>query len=117
MCRYALSMDVRVSLKAKLLNSGVRVYKGTPTLPLAEPALFIGISRTVERSRDRVVASLSIARPTARGYEIKELISDMELEAEAAVEKAIDIAMRGDVKLIYLNADPEKLKLRVPESA
>lgn len=114
---FALSMDVGVSLKGKLLQSGVRVFKGTPTLPLAEPALFVGITSTTEGRRTKVVASLTIARPTAKGYQIKELISDMELSAEAAVEKAIDIAMRGDIKLIYLNANLEKLRLPVPVSA
>lgn len=106
-----------MSLKAKLLQSRIRVYKGTPTLPLAEPALFVGISRVSGRKPRRVIASLTIARPTARGYQIKELISDMQLEAEAAVEKAIDIAMRGGVRVIYLNADLEKLRRPVSESA
>ena len=105
----------RVSLKTKLLQSGVRVFKGTPTLPLLEPALFLGI--TAEGGGEKVVASLTIARPTAQGYQIKELIADMELSGEAAVEKAIDIAMRGEVKLIYLNADLAKLRIPVPETA
>ena len=110
-------MNVNVSLRAKLLQSGVRVYKGTPTLPLAEPALFVGITSTTERKRTKITASLTMARPTPHGYQIKELISDMELGAEAAVEKAIDIAVRGDIKVIYLNADLEKLRLPVSASA
>lgn len=108
-----------MSLKAKLKKSGVRVFKGTPTLPLAEPALFVGITSTgaSKGKRTKVIASLTMARPSAKGYQIKELISDMELEPEAAVEKAIDIAMRGNVKLIYLNADLEKLRYLIPETA
>ena len=38
-------------------------------------------------------------------YVIKELIPDMELGPQAALDKAIAIAKRGDVATIYLNAD------------
>jgi hypothetical protein len=92
------------------LNSGVRVYRGTPTLPLAEPALFLGIVNSAKDGRwTNTIASLSLARPGGSGYAIKELISNMELDPEGAVEKAIDIAVRGGIKVIYLNADLEKL--------
>jgi hypothetical protein len=107
-----------VGLKSKLLNSGVRVYKGTPTLPLAEPALFLGIVNTAkDGKRASTIASLSLARPGAKGYAIKELISNMELDAESAVEKAIDIAVRGGIKTIYLNANLTKLPIAVSETA
>lgn len=106
-----------MSLKGKLLHSGVRVFKGTPALSLSEPALFLGISRSGPKGRKRVVASLTIVRPNAKGYMIKELIADMGLEPEAAVEKAIDIAVRGDIKMLYLNADLNRLRLPVQESA
>ena len=40
---------------------------------------------------------------------IKELIAEMDLDAQAAVRKAVAIAQRGDVSEIYLNADLERL--------
>lgn len=99
-----------MGLKSKLLNSGVRVFRGTPALPLAEPALFLAIvNNAKDGKRANTIASLSLVRPVASCYAIKELISNMELEPESAVEKAIDIAVRGGVKSIYLNADIEKL--------
>lgn len=100
-----------MGLRAKLLTGGIRVYKGTPKLPLTAPALFLNIRRINEpRGRSYAVASLSMAQPGRDGCSLKEMISDMELEPEAAVEKAVDIAVRGGIEAIYLNADPEKLE-------
>ena len=107
-----------VAIKNKLLLSGIRVYKGTPTLPLSQAALFLGIRNSAgDGSRQNTVASLSIARPGLGGCSVKELIADMELDPESAVEKAIDIAIRGEIGLIYLNADLDNLPIKVPESA
>jgi hypothetical protein len=50
-----------------------------------------------------------MARPGPQGYVIKELIPDMELEAQAALDKAVAIAKRGEVPEIYLNADLTRL--------
>jgi hypothetical protein len=46
-----------------------------------------------------------MVRPGPGDYVIKELIPDMELGAEAALDKAIAIAKRGDASVVYLNAD------------
>jgi len=101
---------VTVELKAKLLTGGVRVFRGTPQLPLTAPALFLSIRRISEpRKPSYAVASLSMARPGPDGCVLKEMISDMELAPDAAVEKAVDIAVRGGVRLIYLNADLAKM--------
>jgi len=53
----------------------------------------------------RTRATLFMVRPGVNDYVIKELIPDMELDAEAALEKAIAIAKRGDASVVYLNAD------------
>jgi hypothetical protein len=50
-----------------------------------------------------------MARPSAKGYVIKELIPDMELAPQAALDKAVAIAKRGEVAEIYVNADLEQL--------
>jgi hypothetical protein len=101
-----------MSLRSKLLSTGVRIYNGTPEVPLSGPALFLRISRvapTRKRSKPRIVSSLVLVRPGIEDYIVKELISDMELEPEAAVEKALDIARRGQVQAIYLNGDLERV--------
>jgi hypothetical protein len=104
-----------VGLRAKLLSGRVRVHRGTPRTPLTASALFLTVTRVKEApNRRRVIATLSMARPAANGYLIKELMSDMQLEPEAAVEKAIDIALRGGIRDIYLNADLAHLPANVP---
>ena len=50
-----------------------------------------------------------MVRPGRGDYVIKELIPDMELGPQAAVDKAIAIAKRGDVATVYLNADLNNL--------
>ena len=50
-----------------------------------------------------------MVRPGAGDYVIKELIPDMELDAKAALEKAVAIAKRGDASVVYLNADLAKI--------
>lgn len=93
----------------RIIN-GVRITQGTPKAPLSAPALFLKISRVSAQGQpDRTVASLSMARPRPGTYVIKELIHEMDLDPQAAVEKAVAIARRGDVADIYLNADLDRL--------
>jgi len=107
-----------VSIKAKLLNSGIKVFKGNPRKPLSQPALFLGITHADRGGfAGNVVASLTMVRPVSDRYEIKELIADMELGPEPAMEKVIDIAMRGEIRLIFINADLDKLSRQLPQSA
>ena len=107
-----------MGIKDKLIKSGIKVFKGNPTMPLAEPALFLGISASARGGfADNVIASLSSVRPGLGGYTIKELISDMELGPEPAMEKAIDIAIRGEIRLIFINADLDKLPQNVTQTA
>lgn len=95
---------------ASIVKEGIRVVQGTPTDPLSGPTLFLRLVRIeAPDGKQRTVASLSVARPGARDYVIKELIPDMELDPKAALEKAIAIAKRGDVAEVYLNADLDKL--------
>ena len=87
-------------------------------MPLSEPALFIGISASARNGfAENVIASLSSVRPGIGGYSIKELIADMELGPQAAMEKAIDIAIRGEIRLIFINADLDKMPLEISQSA
>lgn len=90
--------------------NGVRITQGTPAEPLTAPALFLKITRvTAPGKPERTLASLSMARPRPGTYVIKELIAEMDLEPQAAVKKAVAIALRGDVSEIYLNADLDRL--------
>jgi hypothetical protein len=50
-----------------------------------------------------------MVRPGPGEYVIKELIPDMELDAQAALDKAVAIAKRGDASVVYLNADLDKI--------
>jgi hypothetical protein len=87
-------------------------------MPLSEPALFVGITPCARNGfADNIVASLSSVRPGIGGYCVKELIADMELGPQAAMEKAIDIAIRGEIRMIFINADLEKLPLQISQSA
>jgi hypothetical protein len=93
-----------------LIRDGVRIIQGTPTAPLRSATLFLSmwrVSKPGEPARTR--AALSMARPGPQGYVVKELIPDMELEAQAALDKAVAIAKRGEVPEIYLNADLNRL--------
>ncbi|HEY7670634.1 MAG TPA: hypothetical protein VIC71_00335 [Gammaproteobacteria bacterium] len=95
-----------------LVQDGIRIVEGTPTAPLRGSTLFLSIWRVSKPGEPpRTRAALSMARPGPRGYVIKELIPDMELDAKAALGKAVAIAKRGEVPEIYLNADLTRLPL------
>jgi hypothetical protein len=100
---------------SKVVRDGVQVIQGTPTAPLNRAALFLRLWRmpTEKGKPERTLASLYMVRPGRGEYIVKELIPDMELGPQAAVEKTIAIAKRGDVDTVYLNADLDNLpKLR-----
>jgi hypothetical protein len=90
---------------AKAVKDGVQVIQGTPKAPITAPTLFLRLWRVGERKEQRTRATLFMVRPGQADYVIKELIPDMELDAQAALEKAIAIAKRGDASVVYLNAD------------
>jgi hypothetical protein len=93
-----------------LVRDGIRIVEGTPTAPLKGSTLFLRIWRVTKPDEEaRTHAALSMARPGPRGYVIKELIPEMELDAPAALDKAVAIAKRGEVAEIYLNADLTRL--------
>jgi len=93
-----------------LVRDGVRIIEGTPTNPLHAATLFLSMWRvSIPGEPARTRAALSMARPGPKGYVIKELIPDMELGAQAALDKAVAIAKRGEVQEIYLNADMTRL--------
>jgi hypothetical protein len=95
-----------MSQGSKLSRGGIRIIQGTPTAPLHRSTLFLRMWRIVKPGEPACTrAALSMARPSADGYVIKELIPDMELEPQAAVDKAVAIAKRGEVLEIYVNAD------------
>lgn len=87
------------------VKDGVQVIQGTPKAPITSATLFLRLWKVTEGKQVRTRATLFMVRPGATDYVIKELIPDMELEAEAALEKAIAIAKRGDASVVYLNAD------------
>jgi len=89
----------------KALKDGIQVIQGTPTAPLTGPTLFLRLWRVQEGKEERTRASLFLVRPGAADYIVKELIPDMELDAQAALDKAVAIAKRGDASVLYLNAD------------
>jgi hypothetical protein len=97
---------------AKALKDGVQVIQGTPTAPITAPTLFLRLWRVGEGKELRTRATLFMVRPGPVDYVIKELIPDMELDAQAALEKAVAIAKRGDASVVYLNAD----LARIPKS-
>jgi hypothetical protein len=90
---------------SKAVKDGVQVIQGTPTAPLKNPTLFLRLWKVTEGKTVRTRATLFMVRPGPTDYVIKELIPDMELDAQAALEKAIAIAKRGDASVVYLNAD------------
>ena len=93
----------------KAVRDGVQVIQGTPTAPLTGPTLFLRLWRVQEGKVERTRASLFLVRPGAGDYIVKELIPDMELDAQAALDKAVAIAKRGDASVLYLNADLERI--------
>jgi hypothetical protein len=99
---------------SKVVKDGVQVIQGTPTEPILRATLFLRLWRVPGPKKTEVTrAALSMVRPGRGEYVIKELIPDMDLGPQAALEKAIAIAKRGDVATVYLNADMSQLpKLR-----
>ncbi|HVJ30085.1 MAG TPA: hypothetical protein VNA66_07215 [Gammaproteobacteria bacterium] len=93
----------------RAVKDGVHVIQGTPTAPITSPTLILRIWRAREGKEIRTRATLFMVRPGPGDYVIKELIPDMELDAKAALEKAIAIAKRGDASVVYLNADLAKI--------
>jgi hypothetical protein len=94
---------------SKAVKDGVQVIQGTPTSPITSPTLFLRLWRAREGKEIRTRATLFMVRPGPGDYVIKELIPDMELDAQAALEKAVAIAKRGDASVVYLNADLAKI--------
>jgi hypothetical protein len=91
---------------SKLVKDGVQVIQGTPTEPITRATLFLRLWRVPGPKKTEVTrATLSMVRPGRGDYVIKELIPDMELGPQAALDKAVAIAKRGDVSTVYLNAD------------
>ena len=95
--------------KGVAVRDGVQVIQGTPTAPITSPTLFLRLWRVSEGKAVRTRATLFMVRPGRDEYVIKELIPDMELEANAALDKAVAIAKRGDASVVYLNADLAKI--------
>jgi len=96
----------RMAHSSKLVRDGVNVVQGTPTEPIRKSTLFLRMWRTMPPGKpERTLASLYMVRPGRGEYVIKELIPDMELKPQAALDKAVAIAKRGDVTEIYVNAD------------
>ena len=90
---------------SKAVRDGVQVVQGTPTAPLTGATLFLRLWKITEGKQVRTRATLYMVRPGLGDYIVKELIPDMELDAQAALDKAIAIAKRGDASVVYLNAD------------
>lgn len=96
----------------RIVRDGVNVIQGTPAEPIGRATLFLRMWRVTTAGKpERTRASLYMVRPGRGEYVIKELIPDMELGPQAALEKAVAIAKRGDVVDIYVNADLTKLPL------
>jgi len=95
--------------KGVAVRDGIQVIQGTPTAPITSPTLFLRLWRVTEGKSVRTRATLFMVRPGREDYVIKELIPDMELEANAALDKAVAIAKRGDASVVYLNADLAKI--------
>ncbi len=96
----------------KTIKDGVHVIQGTPTAPIVSPTLFLRLWRVTEDKQVRTRATLFMVRPGPTDYVIKELIPDMELDPQAALDKAVAIAKRGDACVVYLNADLAKIPKR-----
>jgi hypothetical protein len=94
---------------SQAVKDGVQVIQGTPKGPITSATLFLRLWRVTEGKESRTRATLYMVRPGPGDYVIKELIPDMELEPQAALDKAIAIAKRGGASLVYLNADLAKI--------
>jgi hypothetical protein len=95
---------------AKVLRGGIEVVSGTPLEPVRRPTLFLKIwRRKMPSGEKRLFASLYMVRPSRNEYVVKELLGETEMTPDAAVDKAVAIARRGDVATVYLNADLTKL--------
>ena len=101
-----------MSQQAKTLKDGVQVSRGPPTAPITSPTLFVRLWPVNDGKQVRTRATRVRRRPGSGDYVIKELIPDMELDVKAALEKAVAIAKRGGVSVIYLNADLAKIPRR-----
>jgi hypothetical protein len=89
-----------------MTRDGVLVVQGTPSGPITRSTLFLRLVRVQGPKKTEITrAALYMVRPGRGEYVVKELIPDMELAPQAAVDKAIAIAKRGDVATVYLNAD------------
>ena len=97
---------------ATAVKNGVQVIQGTPTQPITRPTLFLRLLRVGEGKNARTRATLFMVRPGPTDYVVKELIPDLDLEPQAALEKTIAIAKRGEVNVVYLNADLERIPKR-----
>jgi hypothetical protein len=97
---------------SKAVKDGVEVIQGTPAAPITCATLFLDLRRIKQGATERTRAALFMVRPGASDYVVKELIPDMELDAQAALDKAVAIAKRGDVLTIYLNAEIDKIPKR-----
>jgi hypothetical protein len=99
-----------MSQGSNLKRDGIRIIQGTPAAALVRSTLFLRMWRITKPGEPvRTRATLSMARPGGKGYVIKELIPDMELDPQAALDKAVAIAKRGEVTEIYVNADLSRL--------
>jgi hypothetical protein len=97
---------------AKAVRDGVQVIQGTPAEPITRPTLFLRLLKVSDGKRERTRATLFMVRPRGGDYVIKELIPDLELEPQAALAKTIAIAKRGEVGVVYLNAELDKIPKR-----
>jgi hypothetical protein len=97
---------------SKAVRDGVEVIQGTPATPITRATLFLDLRRIKQGKTERTRAALFMVRPGTAGYVVKELIPDMELDAQAALDKAVAIAKRGDVATIHLNAELDKIPKR-----
>ncbi len=97
---------------ATAVRDGVQVIQGTPTEPITRATLFLRLLKVTDGKRERTRATLYMVRPGPGGYVIKELIPDLELDPQAALAKTIAIAKRGDVAVVYLNAELDKIPKR-----
>jgi hypothetical protein len=94
---------------SKAVRDGVQVIQGTPTEPITRATLFLRLWRVTEGKCESTRATLFMVRPGRGDYVIKELIADLDLEPQAALDKTIAIAKRGDVAVVYLNADFDRI--------
>jgi hypothetical protein len=97
---------------ATAVRDGVQVIQGTPGEAITRPTLFLRLLRVGEGKQARTRATLFMVRPGPTDYVVKELIPDLDLDPQAALDKTIAIAKRGEVGVVYLNADLERIPKR-----